>query len=310
MKKPLVTVLLPVYNNEQINVCIDSVLNQTYTDFELLIIDNASTDKTTDVIKSYNDKRIKLIINDKNIGPTGSLNKGINLIDTKYIARIDADDLMLPERLQKQVEFMETNPEYGIVGSWTKHIDENGNLSPINKLCITDEGIRAYMMIQSPFYHPAVMLRTSVLKDNNLNYNLDIRVAVEYELWNKILKYSKGSNLPEVLTYYRISSNSLTNKNAKLKVIEYLKVRENVCLDHNETQVLKSLEYEKKDNKSLIDCFRIFNYLNNYLKRFKSNKDYESIKSCVYSRIFETLTKENSNSNSRIIEKVLGLYRK
>ena len=134
MEKVLVTVLLPVYNNPNINLCIDSVLKQSYKDFELLIIDNASTDNTVEVIKSYDDPRIKLVINEENIGPTGSLNKGVNLINTKYIARIDADDLMLENRLEKQVRFLENNPEYGIVGSWTRHIDTNNNLYEINKL--------------------------------------------------------------------------------------------------------------------------------------------------------------------------------
>ena len=98
MKETPVTVRLPVYNNEKISLCIDSVLNQTFRDFELLIIDNASTDHTADVVRSYNDDRIRLIVNEKNLGATGSLKKGIDMIKTKYVARIDADDLMLPER--------------------------------------------------------------------------------------------------------------------------------------------------------------------------------------------------------------------
>lgn len=308
MNKPLVTVLLPVYNNPQINKCIDSVLCQTFKDFKLLIIDNASIDNTVDVIKQYEDSRIELIVNKENIGPTGSLNKGVNLIDTKYIARIDADDLMLPERLEKQVEFMENNPEFGIVGSWTRHIDENDNLYPINKLCTTDKGVRAYMMIQSPFYHPAVMLRTSVLKDNNLNYDLNIRVAVEYKLWNEILKYSKGCNLPEVLTYYRISANSLTNKNKDVLTQEYLNIREKICLENKQDLLVKSIRVERKSKKTLLDCLAIYNKISAYLNMFPRNdEDFLSLKSCAHSRIYDACTKENKSFYSEALSKVIQI---
>lgn len=311
MEKVLVTVLLPVYNNPNINLCIDSVLKQSYKDFELLIIDNASTDNTVEVIKSYDDPRIKLVINEENIGPTGSLNKGVNLINTKYIARIDADDLMLENRLEKQVRFLENNPEYGIVGSWTRHIDTNNNLYEINKLCTTDEGIRKYLNIQSPFYHPAVMIRNSVLKDNNLNYDLNIRVAVEYKLWNEILKYSKGCNLPEVLTYYRVGdSNSLTAANPFKRLQEYLNVRELVCKENNQSEILKSLKIERKEKKNIFDCIRIFNILNNYLKNTnKRNEDYESLKSCIYSRIYEAIALENNTMLGSILNKAMRLYK-
>ena len=312
MNKPLVTVLLPVYNNEKINLCIDSVLKQTFTDFKLLIIDNASTDNTVDVIRQYDDKRIRLVVNEENIGPTGSLHKGIDLIDTKYIARIDADDLMLENRLEKQVEFMENNPEYGIVGSWTRHIDQNDNLYETNRLCTTDKGVRTFLNVESPFYHPAVMIRNSVLKDNNLNYDLDIRVAVEYKLWNEILRHSKGKNLPEVLTYYRVGdSGSLTAANPFKRLQEYLNVRELINREHDEELVLKSLKIERKENKNIIDCIKIFNYLNTYLNKNtdKNDEDYGSLKSCVYSRIFEACAIENNSYTGRLLNILMRLYR-
>lgn len=312
MNKTLVTVLLPVYNNEKINLCIDSILKQTYKDFDLLIIDNASTDNTVEVIKQYDDPRIYLIENKENIGPTGSLHKGINLIDTKYIARIDADDLMLEDRLEKQVEFMENNPEYGIVGSWTRHIDTDNNLYNVNKLCTTDKGVRLFSNIESPFYHPAVMMRNSVLKENNLNYDLNIRVAVEYKLWNEILQHSKGLNLPEVLTYYRVGdSNSLTASNPFKKLQEYLNVRETINKQNNETKLLKSLEIERKEEKSLGDCIKIFNCLNGYLKKNmkKNEEDYASLKSCVYSRVYKACAVENNSSTGKFLGKLMRLYK-
>lgn len=311
MKETPVTVLLPVYNNEKISLCIDSVLNQTFRDFELLIIDNASTDHTADVVRSYNDDRIRLIVNEKNLGATGSLRKGIDMIKTKYVARIDADDLMLPERLEKQLTFMEDNPDYGIVGSWTRHIDQNDQLYAVNRLCTTDKGIRAYLNIQSPFYHPAVMLRNSILKEHDLNYDPDIRVAVEYDLWNRILRYSKGCNLPEVLTYYRTGGDSLTSRNAAKKLQEYLNVREKVCEEHREDLVLKSLKIERKENKNLFECSQIFYYLLKYLKKNTDEKDpdYASLKSCIYSRIYQACALENGSFTGTLLDKLMKLYR-
>ena len=311
MKETPVTVLLPVYNNEKINLCIDSVLNQTFRDFELLIIDNASTDHTADVVRSYDDERIRLIVNEKNLGATGSLRKGIDLIKTRYIARIDADDLMLPERLEKQLAYMENNPDYGIVGSWTRHIDQNDQLYAVNKLCTTDKGIRTYLNIQSPFYHPAVMLRNSILKEHDLNYDPDIKVAVEYDLWNRVLRYSKGCNLPEVLTYYRTGGDSLTSRNTTKRLQEYLNVRERVCEEHHEDLVLKSLKIERKEKKNLIDCTRIFDYLLKYLKKNtdKEDPDFASLKSCIYSRIYQACALENNALLGSLLEKTMRLYK-
>ncbi|MBR3251127.1 MAG: glycosyltransferase [Erysipelotrichaceae bacterium] len=311
MNKPLVTVLLPVYNNEKINLCIDSVLKQTFTDFELLIIDNASTDNTVNVIRQYDDKRIRLVVNEENIGPTGSLHKGIDLIDTKYIARIDADDLMLENRLEKQVEFMESNPEYGIVGSWTKDIDPNNNILGINKLCVTDKGIRKFLNIHSPFYHPAIMMRNSILKDNGLNYDLNIKIAVEYDLWNRILNYSKGYNISEILSYFRTGdSGSLTSSNPFKTLQEYLDVREAICKEHNETLALQSLKIERKEKKNIVDCIKIFNYLSKYLNKSldKNDEDYSILKSCVNSRIYETCTLENDTYLGKFLYKLTKLF--
>ena len=263
------------------------------------------------MVRSYNDDRIRLIVNEKNLGATGSLKKGIDMIKTKYVARIDADDLMLPERLEKQLTFMEDNPDYGIVGSWTRHIDQNDQLYAINRLCTTDKGIRTYLNIQSPFYHPAIMLRNSVLKEHDLNYDPDIKVAVEYDLWNRILRYSKGCNLPEVLTYYRTGGDSLTSRNAAKKLQEYLNVREKVCEEHSEDLVLKSLKIERKEKKNLLECSEVFYYLLKYLKKNSDKKDpdYASLKSCIYSRIYQACALENGSFTGTLLNKLMKLYR-
>ena len=114
---PLITVLMPVYNGAKyLNEAIDSILNQTFSDFELLIIDDGSTDQSIDLIKAYNDPRIKLIVNKKNIGQSATLNKGLELARGKYIARMDQDDISMPERLKKQMGFMDEYPKFAVPG--------------------------------------------------------------------------------------------------------------------------------------------------------------------------------------------------
>lgn len=117
---------MPVYNAEKfLKPAIESILNQTFSDFELIIIDDNSNDKTADIIKSYNDNRIKHIVNPNRIGFTNSLNQGLKIAQGDYIARMDADDISDPERFSKEIEFLENNPDIGVCGSWMKIIDEN-----------------------------------------------------------------------------------------------------------------------------------------------------------------------------------------
>ncbi|HKQ33129.1 MAG TPA: glycosyltransferase family A protein, partial [Thermodesulfobacteriota bacterium] len=116
---PKVTVLMTVYNGEKfLNEAIDGILNQTFRDFEFLIINDGSTDGSREIIKSYKDPRINLVDNESNIGLTASLNRGLSLAGGEYIARQDADDISLPERLEKQISILERNPDIALLGSW------------------------------------------------------------------------------------------------------------------------------------------------------------------------------------------------
>ena len=120
---PKVTVLMPVYNCEKyLRESIESILNQTFKDFEFLIINDGSSDKSAEIVESYNDNRINFVQNEKNIGLAASLNRGLDIAKGEYIARMDADDISLPERLEKQVRFMETNPQIGICGQLDKNL--------------------------------------------------------------------------------------------------------------------------------------------------------------------------------------------
>ena len=126
MRNPKITVLMPVYNGEKyLREAIGSILNQTFNDFEFLIINDSSTDSTREIILSYDDTRIRLEDNEKNIGLTHSLNKGLRLAKGKYVARMDADDISLPDRLEKQLAVIENNTDVSIVACWIDIIDKN-----------------------------------------------------------------------------------------------------------------------------------------------------------------------------------------
>lgn len=312
---PMVTVLLTVYNRVTVVSTIKSILAQTYDDFELLIIDNASTDATHKVIKEIKDPRIRLIINEKNKGQTYSMNKGLKLARGKYIARIDADDLMLPERLEKQVAFMESNPEYGLCGSWVQFITDDDRLAMKIKTCTTDIGFRVIQMIGCAAYHPAVLLRRSILDDYNIIYNPEMMISEDYDMWRKIQKHSLCTNLPEILTYYRKGAESDSNKYATIAHKEEYKIRdllskEEVIIDIR--HIHEILLIEQKTKKSIKDVFKLKKLYSLYLKKNLGKKhcDYGIAKTKVIFRIYGECFIYNNTWWAKFIKKFYELVKK
>ncbi len=228
MKQPIVSVLLPAYNAENyIAIAIESILNQTFTQFELIIIDDCSTDSTFSIIKKYakKDKRVIVSQNKKNLKLSKTLNKGISLAKGKYIARMDADDWSFPKRLEKQVRFLEKNPDVGIVGGSMQIMDEKGRVYSKRMYPLLDQEIRKKIYLYSPFSHPTIMIRRSIL-DRAGNYNSRFNPAEDYELYFRIGELSKFANIDMFLIKYRIVANSMTTgtmKNMESKTIEVRK---------------------------------------------------------------------------------------
>ncbi|MDR1764349.1 MAG: glycosyltransferase [Dysgonamonadaceae bacterium] len=199
-----ISVLLPAYNAEKyLREAVDSILNQTFTDFELLIVNDGSTDSTEEIILSYSDSRIRYEKNDGNHGLIYTLNRGLTLCKGKYIARMDSDDIALPDRFQAQFDYMEQNPETGVCGT---NIEVFYDDAP---QCFTkvwfpesDREVRAYTYFQAAFCHPSVMLRKSVLDANNIDYPNYLR-AEDYALWIELLPFTKMHNLQSVHLRYR-----------------------------------------------------------------------------------------------------------
>ncbi len=217
IKNPKVTVLMPVYNAKiYLREAIDSILNQTFRDFEFLIINDASTDSSKNIILSYKDSRIRYFENKKNLGVARTLNRGLRLAKGEYIARMDADDISLPFRLERQVAYMYKHPRIAVCGTWLKALyDTKGE---IWKTPATHEEIRSLMLFHDAIFHPTVMIRTGIIKKYNLRYSESYPYAEDYELWIRITKHSLLANLPEVLLYHRVHH--------KKHIDGYLKIQE------------------------------------------------------------------------------------
>ena len=197
---PLVTVLLPVYNAEKfLRESIDSILNQTYQNFEFLLINDGSTDTSREIILNYTDARIRYLENEKNIGLIQTLNRGIAEAKGSYIARMDADDVSRADRLIKQVDFLESNPSYGMVGSWCSVI----NTSKKIEYHTSHASLQFALLNYCCFVHPSVMLRKSVLIENQFYFDSHFVHSEDYELWTRLLTKTKAANLPDYLLSYR-----------------------------------------------------------------------------------------------------------
>lgn len=200
---PLVSVIMPVYNGEKyLQEAIDSILNQTFGDFEFIIINDGSTDKTLEIIKSYSDPRIR-VISQENKGIIHSLNKGISESRGKYIARMDADDISLPDRFKRQSDFLEANPEIGLLGT-TFAIQIDKKIKCIAAVLLQDSDLRRQLLYKCPFGHGTVMFRKNLETGlNGLWYSPSEKHVEDYELWSRIALITKVANLPGVLYIWR-----------------------------------------------------------------------------------------------------------
>lgn len=274
---PLVSVIMPAYNTEKyISEAIDSILNQTYKNFELFIIDDCSTDRTVEIIKTYNDARIRFIYNEKNYGLVYSLNKCINLAKGKYIARMDSDDVSLPERLSEQVEFMELKPDVSIIGTAFRYSDTK-------EVVQHPEGndlIKIQLLNNTAFGHPTVMIRKNDLINTNLFYDHSFFPAEDYELWTRMAeKGLKMANLPTVGLIYRrhnaqISSSkqeqqSLLTENIRQKHRAFY-FRE--VLDSKEVDFIGNYSLSIYESMSFVFKLWSVNASENYFKRSFFNK--------------------------------------
>ena len=210
---PLVSVITPVYNREKYLVrCIESILEQTYSNFEFLIIDDKSSDNTLEIIKNYQltDSRIKILENDKNLGATLSFNRGLDICQGKYVARMDSDDISLSDRLEKQVEIFESWNDLEVLGAGAILIDHNENEIGRRQFPSDFNKIKNILKTGVPVFDPSVMMRTSTLKEIN-GFDNRLAPADDYHLWLTLFKQKKIiSNIDNYLIKYRLHDSNLS----------------------------------------------------------------------------------------------------
>ncbi|MBI5471069.1 MAG: glycosyltransferase [Ignavibacteriae bacterium] len=207
---PTVSVVFPVYNGERyVREAIESILRQTFADFELIVVDDGSNDATPAIIKSFTDSRIRVLTNPRNVGIIATLNRAIRDAEGEFVCRMDADDIAAPERLQVQMEFLRLHPNVAMVGSNVVIIDESGVTIATEELPQSNAEIRSAMFVHNPFAHGSVMLRRDVLNavgayDNrflhNEDYDLWLRIASQFEVANISLPLLKRRVHPESIT--------------------------------------------------------------------------------------------------------------
>ncbi|NJL77159.1 MAG: glycosyltransferase family 2 protein [Saprospiraceae bacterium] len=203
-KIPLVSVIMPVFNAAPyVKEAINSILHQTYSNVELIIIDDGSTDESLNIIQSYKHPQIKLVINPQNLGLIDTPNKGMVLAQGKYISRMDADDVAHPEMIAQQVQFLETHSQVGVVSFYARYIAPNGKKHwlSIRKPMLTHEAILAYSLFYCPLTQSGIMMRAAVAQQ--FPYTKECEIAEDYLRFSKILRVFEGATIPKILLFRR-----------------------------------------------------------------------------------------------------------
>ncbi|WP_177732634.1 MULTISPECIES: glycosyltransferase family 2 protein [Flavobacterium] len=218
MESPLITVIVPVYNVAgYIREAIDSILHQTYSNFECLIIDDNSTDDTCSIIEKYQDSRLQIIKKDTNSGLANSLNIGLKLAKGKYIARMDGDDVLVETRFEKQVQLLEANPGIGVCGTAYETFPQKNSI----ELPEEHSDILTCMLFRCVVAHPSVMMRKELF-NQEMEYDETKEPAEDYELWSRLLSRTRFFNIQEILLKYRVHSGQISKiKAQKQKEISY-----------------------------------------------------------------------------------------
>lgn len=224
--RPIVSVVMPVYNCEKyLREAIESILSQTFKDFELIIVVGSSTDSTDLILESYleKDNRIK-VFHQEAEGLVAALNMGCLQAKGQYIARMDADDRCLQQRLERQVRYMETHPEIGILGTWAWYIDETGRQVDSARMLINPRLIEFHLYFANCIIHSSVIMRREILETLGF-YNPEALHAEDYELWSRATGITKISVLPEILLESRIWRGSVSNLESEVQKQTVARIR-------------------------------------------------------------------------------------
>lgn len=213
MAPPKVSVVMSIYNGEKyIDDSIGSILDQTFSDFEFIIIDDGSSDGSGKIIEkcAEADKRVVLLKNEANIGLTKSLNRGFKAARGQYVARQDADDISSPRRLALQVEYLESHRDVGVLGSAVSVIDAHGVETERRIPPLTNTAIRWKLLFHNSFYHSSVIFRRELLEKEGGYLDESLIFSQDYDLWIRLLSYTRGANLRDILVQYRLHDDCIS----------------------------------------------------------------------------------------------------
>ncbi|HSJ68094.1 MAG TPA: glycosyltransferase family 2 protein [Anditalea sp.] len=299
----LVTVLMPAYNvGKFLRESIDSILSQTYPDFNFLIINDGSTDNTEDIILSYDDPRINYIKNEKNIGYIASLNKGIDLISSKYIVRMDSDDIALSHRLEKQVEFMESRPDVAVCGSGKINFYSGKKGTETSVYTITNEKHLLFSSIfNTSIPHPSAILRNDILQKNGLRYDKDYYYAEDKAMWLDMSQYGALSNIEEPLVKYRIHLNQVSIKHNEIQRVNSITksklvlARYGVTIYDEELRPLRLLCYPQICEK-VTDLFEVESLIEKLIDNLESQEmfDKQFVSTFLQDRLFTLVSRSTT----------------
>lgn len=242
---PKISAVMALYNTpyDYLKITIGSILNQTYDDFELIIIDDASTMEYEEYINEFNDDRIKYFKLEQNSGPGHARNEGIRKAQGEYVAIVDSDDVYMPNRFKLQSEFLDYNPDISLLGATFKY-SNNGKVPHVVE---NDDDIKVFMLFNSPFANPLVMFRRNIFVENNLFYPENINFAEDYELWvDAMFAGLKMANLNDILMIYTRRKNQLskTRNDAQVLILKsiYKKILLNIGVDASQNEL--NLHYD------------------------------------------------------------------
>ncbi|RRB04224.1 glycosyltransferase [Larkinella rosea] len=310
-----ISVILPVFNGDKyIKEAVTSILNQSYKDFDLYVIDDGSTDQTVEVLQEFNDCKLKIISNDRNRGLIYTLNKGIDLgSDSEFIARMDADDISLKNRFAEQIDYLDANKKVGLLGSAMKYFSEDGSNTKTKYRPGNHSKILSTFLFYNPLFHPTVMIRNSVLGTTD-RYPLQFPKNEDHAFWVDLSVKTNFANLNQVLLKYRRHNSNITNTyvndiNNDFLVNKKLLLRFcnkwNIALSESEMNVLSTISI--KDRQILNPDYspmELIDTLNSIMSKLPSAFDLTYFRNVFFDRCLQYLITGNN------LKKTFSLFSK
>lgn len=302
-KNELISVVLPLYNaGSYIGEAVKSILDQSYGHFELIIINDGSTDDSESIVRSFDDPRIR-IFNQPNKGIVAALNQGISMSNGSLIARQDADDISLPGRFEKQVEYLNKHPDVALVGTWSRQINSEGNVIGHHHHPTGNAEIKYHLLFDTPFVHTSVMFRKSALDKTGL-YDSDPGIFEDFNLWSRMAMHFQMANIPEELVVYRELSTGLSKSTSKFKeriIAQRLKnfsVHLNELSEKDREALSRSgFEHVQLDKRSRLEeiGYATSDYLNGITDR--GSEERKHLYSMLRKRLYAFHFSKHANSN-------------